>query len=144
MQESTTLCIGGASGCADDEGAGLNDVPIVNDEEEGVRMGLGLEYGNYRNRVKVARGVDVIAGEIDIPRGIEADARFAMEHDQNCNVATMFASASKKTPLQTTLAKEQTPFEKDSNLSLTEESTKARIPSPILHNKEDLNTSNHY
>ncbi|KAI5676684.1 hypothetical protein M9H77_07634 [Catharanthus roseus] len=75
MRETIASCTGGTSGRADDEGAGFNDVPPSDDEEEGVKMGAGLEYDNYGNGVKVVGGIDVVVGEADVPIGIEDDVR---------------------------------------------------------------------
>ncbi|KAI5656788.1 hypothetical protein M9H77_25581 [Catharanthus roseus] len=62
-----TSHVGGAGGRDDDEGVGLDDVPRI-DDEEGVEMCGGLEYGSCGNGVKVAGGVDVVAGEADVPK----------------------------------------------------------------------------
>lgn len=55
-QASTTTRAGKG---AEDEGTGIDDLPIM-DAKDGEVMGAKLEYASYENGVKVAEGVDVI------------------------------------------------------------------------------------
>ncbi|KAI5649716.1 hypothetical protein M9H77_35721 [Catharanthus roseus] len=52
MREPTAPYTSGASGHVGDEGAGLDDVPTI-DDEEGVEMDAGIEYDSCKNGVKV-------------------------------------------------------------------------------------------
>ncbi|KAI5681696.1 hypothetical protein M9H77_02924 [Catharanthus roseus] len=71
MRESTTPCAGGASRCADNEGTSLDDILAIGDEQ-GVKMGTRLKYDSCKSRVKVTGGVDVVVGETNVPKEIEA------------------------------------------------------------------------
>ncbi|KAI5677872.1 hypothetical protein M9H77_08822 [Catharanthus roseus] len=53
----------GAGGRADDEGVGLEDILAADETEEGVDIGVRLEYGSYGNGAKVAESVEAAEEE---------------------------------------------------------------------------------